>query len=73
MILRMATSPAVFRDPGLFPRIKAEIGVAAAEVLFVDGNEGNAARAASEGWNTIVFKDFAGLEPEAREAIATRI
>ena len=57
------------RDPGLFPQIAAEIAAAAAEILFVDDNEGNAARAASQGWNTIVFKDVAGFELEAREAL----
>ena len=58
------------RDSALFPQIAAEVGAAAAEILFVDDNEGNAARAASQGWNTIVFKDFASFELEAREVFA---
>lgn len=42
----------------------AEIGAAPSEILFADDNEGNVIRAASQGWDTIVFKDVGTFEPE---------
>jgi len=57
------------RDAGLFGDIAFEIGAAPREILFVDDNEGNAARAASQGWNTIVFRGVEGFALEAQEAI----
>jgi putative hydrolase of the HAD superfamily len=57
------------RDTGLFRAIAAEIGAAPWEILFVDDNEGNAARATSQDWNTIVFRGVDRFTLEAQEVI----
>ena len=46
------------RDSSLFPTVAAQLGRTAEEVLFVDDNAGNVARAASQGWKTILFRSI---------------
>lgn len=52
------------RDGSLFPQIAAQLGRIAEEILFVDDNAGNVARAASHGWKTVHFRNIEDFRRE---------
>ena len=45
------------RDPSLFTDVAADLGLAPGEILFVDDDAGNVARAREAGMQAIVFSD----------------
>lgn len=52
------------RDRSVFTDICSNIGVEAAEAVFIDDSEGNVQRAQQAGLNTILFRDVISLRTE---------
>jgi HAD superfamily hydrolase (TIGR01509 family) len=55
------------RDPALFDEISIKLGVKSSEILFIDDNEGNIARARAKGWNTILYRNKEGFLQQMTE------
>ena len=55
------------RDPSLYDDIARDLGLEPQQILFIDDNPGNIKRAASRGWQTILFRDEKTLRSEFRE------
>jgi putative hydrolase of the HAD superfamily len=49
------------RDPTLFSDVAADLGLEPAEILFIDDNPGNVARAESMGLQAIRYRDREGF------------
>lgn len=49
------------RDPTLFDDVAAQLGRQPSEILFIDDDPDNVARAASRGWNAIAYGDVENL------------
>ena len=45
------------RDPSLYDDVARDLGLEPQQILFIDDNQGNIQRAASQGWQTILFRD----------------
>ncbi|OPY66675.1 MAG: haloacid dehalogenase-like hydrolase [Syntrophorhabdaceae bacterium PtaU1.Bin034] len=58
------------RDSSLFDDIEDELGAGPGEILFVDDNEENTWRAASQGWKTIHFTTIENFKQEIRSVLA---
>ena len=54
------------RDPSLFDDIARDLGLAPAEILFIDDNPANVERARQRGWQAIVFTDKDSLTRQLR-------
>jgi putative hydrolase of the HAD superfamily len=57
------------RDPSVFRDACSALGLKPEEVLFIDDNDGNIARAKQEGLNVIHFKDMVSFRVELEEHI----
>ena len=57
------------RDSSLFPAVAAQLGRTAEEILFVDDNGANLARAASQGWKTILFRNIQDFRREMADLL----
>jgi putative hydrolase of the HAD superfamily len=55
------------QDPSLFHDIARELGVPPRQILFVDDNAGNVARARAAGWRVIEYRDRAQFLRELEE------
>lgn len=55
------------RDPSLYDDIARDLGFEPQQILFIDDNPGNIQRAASRGWQTILFRDEQTLRSELLE------
>jgi len=55
------------QDPTLYDDASRDLGLEPQQILFIDDNPGNIERAASRGWQTILFRDEQILLSELRE------
>ena len=55
------------RDHSLYDDIARDLGLEPQQILFIDDNPGNIQRAASRGWQTILFRDEQTLRSELQE------
>ena len=55
------------RDPSLYDDIARDLGLEPQQILFIDDNPRNIQRAASRGWQTILFRDEQTLRSELQE------
>ena len=55
------------KDPTLYDDVSRDLGLDPQQILFVDDNPGNIQRAASRGWQTILFRDEQTLYSELKK------
>ena len=55
------------QNPTLYDDVSRDLGLDPQQILFVDDNPGNIQRAASRGWQTILFRDEQTLYSELKK------